>query len=126
MHEKLLEGLTQHFEVMAPHRAQIETLHHASLRDPILGLHLLAQLSEVVDRLLRICGDDRPSLQRQIRVRAIVGLLLRVRPVWQKDTSLDLAPTMKQLDKNLRDAADWAASFGLVPKGAAAPEEDAE
>lgn len=115
MHDKLLEALMQRFEAMAPHRAQIANLHQASLRDPILGLHLLAQLRQTADHILRLCGDDEESWQRMLRVKGLVGVMLRLRGTWQKDNTDDLAPTMKQIDKWLKEAASLAASLRLVP-----------
>ena len=123
MHEKLLEGAIHRFEVMAPYRAQIENLHQAALRDPALGVHLLAQLHQTMDSLLLICGDDETSWQRRFRVKGLVGIMLRLRPIWQTDTSTDLAPTMKKLDSWLKDGADWAASFRLVPTSSSATKD---
>ena len=120
MHEKLLEGAIHRFEVMAPYRAQIDNLHQAAMRDPALGVHLLGQLYQTMDALLMICGDTDTSWQRRFRVKGLVGIMLRLRPIWQADTSPDLAPTMKKLDSWLKEGADWAATFRLVPASASA------
>ncbi len=82
-----------------------------------------------LDALLALCGDragrDRfGELRRRLRVKGLVGVCLRVRPVWQKDDSPSLERTLKKLDKSLGEARDWAISLRIL--GSEAPRGEAD
>ena len=114
IHEKLLEGLTSRFELYAPLRAQMQVVQRAAQRNPVLAACLLLRLGDVTDRLLSLCGDEVTGWRRQARVKGIMAVLLRVRPVWQSDDTADLSLTQSSLDKELRRAAEWAVSFCVL------------
>lgn len=112
--ERLLEGLMQRFEMLAPHRPQFDALHRASLADPVLAACLGAQLYEAIDKMLWLCGDQQGGLKRVLRVKGVMALLVRLRPIWQKDDSPSLERTLKSLDMNLGKARDWAISLHIL------------
>ena len=114
VYEKLLEGLISRFELYAPLREQMQAVHRAALRNPVLAACLLARLADMTDRLLSICGDEVTGWKRQARIKGIMAVLLRVRSVWQSDDTADLSQTLSSLDKELRRAADWAVSFRVL------------
>ena len=114
VHEKLLEGLISRFELYAPLRVQMQAVYCAAQRNPVLAACLLARLADMADRLLSLCGDEVSGWRRQTRVKGIMAVLLRVRPVWQSDDTADLSLTLSSLDKELRRAAEWAVSFGVL------------
>jgi len=114
VHEKLLEGLISRFELYAPLRAQMKAVHSAAQRNPVLAACLLARLADMTDRLLSLCGADVTGWRRQARIKGIMAVLLRVRPVWQSDDTADLSLTLSSLDKELRRAAEWAVSFRVL------------
>ena len=114
MHDKLLEGSLHRFEIYQLYKSQIRHLHAAAMRDPKLGMKLIASLKMTVDQLLFICGDKQPSLQRHIRLKGLTALLMSVRSDWLVDDSSDMAKTAKILDKRLKQAAEWAESFRIV------------
>lgn len=114
IYEKLLEGLMMRFEILAAHRAQFDHLHEGAKQNPILAAHLLHQLSDVVGKLLTLAGDETTGLIKQARILGVVGVLLRVRPVWSQDDSADLGLTMKALDKELKKACEWALSLRIL------------
>ena len=68
----------------------------------------------MTDRLLSLCGDEVTGWRRQARIKGIMAVLLRVRPVWQSDDTADLSLTLSSLDKELRRAAEWAVSFRVL------------
>ena len=68
----------------------------------------------MLNRLLSLCGDDVAGWRRQVRIKGIIAVLLRVRPVWQSDDTADLSLTLSSLDKELRRAAEWAVSFSVL------------
>ena len=114
VYEKLLEGLISRFELYAPFRVQMKAVHHAAQRNPVLAACLLARLADMVDRLLSLCGDEVTGWRRQARIKGIMAVLLRVRPVWQSDDTAELSLTLSSLDKELRRAAEWAVSFRVL------------
>ena len=114
IHEKLLEGLISRFELYAPLRAQMQAVHFAAQRNPVLAACLLARLADMTDCLLSICGDEVTGWRRQARIKGIMSVQLRVRPVWQSDDTADLSLTLSSLDKELRRAAEWAVSFRVL------------
>ena len=114
VYEKLLEGLISRFELYAPLRAQMKAVHSAALRNPVLAACLVARLADMLNRLLSLCGDDVTGWRRQARIKGIMAVLLRVRPVWQSDDTADLSLTLSSLDKELRRAAEWAVSFSVL------------
>ena len=114
VHEKLLEGLISRFELYAPLRVQMKAVHGAAKRSPVLAACLLARLADMTDRLLSLCGDEVTGWRRQARIKGIMAVLLRVRPVWQSDDTAGLSLTLSSLDKELRRAAEWAVSFRVL------------
>ena len=114
VYEKLLEGLISRFELYAPLRVQMKAVHDAAQRNPLLAACLLARLADMTDRLLSLCGDKVTGWRRQARIKGIIAVLLRVRPVWQSDYTADLSLTLSSLDKELRRAAEWAISFSVL------------
>ena len=114
VHEKLLEGLIRRFEIYAPFKVQMQAVHIAAQRNPVLAACLLTRLSDMINRLLYLCGDEVSGWRRQARIYGIMVLLLRVRPVWHSDDTADLSLTLKSLDKELKRAAEWAVSFRVL------------
>lgn len=115
--EKLLEGLISRFEIYAPYRVQMAAVHDAARRDPLLAACLLNRLSDTVDRLLSLCGDQATGWRRRARIKGVVAVLLRVRGIWQTDDTADLALTLRALDKEVQRAAEWAITLGVLSAG---------
>lgn len=128
IYEKILEGLMMRFELLAPYRAQFDALHDAAKKQPLLGLHLTHQLSHSVGKLLYLAGDESQGAIKQARILGVVGVLLRVRPVWSQDEGADLGLTLKALDDELKKACEWAVSLRVLSKddvvGKGEPEGD--
>ena len=116
IYEKILEGLMMRFEALAPYRAQFNHLHDGAKRNPILAMHCLHQLSDTVGKLLTLAGDDSEGAVKQARILGVVGVLLRVRPVWSQDEGADLGLTLKALDDELKKACEWAVSLRVLSK----------
>ena len=116
IYEKLFEGLVMRFEIFADYRSQIDKLHEAAKRNPILGLHLSHQLADVMGKLLWLSGDDSTGFIKEARKLGVTAVAMRVRPVWQTDMSADLGQTMKKLDDELKKACEWAMSLRVLSK----------
>ena len=111
--EKILEALMHRFEVYAPHRMQIQALNKAARGRPDLALALGLGLQSVTRRMLAMAGDPCDGWRGIMRVKGVAGLVIVVARVWMKDDSPDLAPTMKELDRRLQQAEEWAVSLRL-------------
>lgn len=116
IYEKILEGLMMRFEALAPYRAQFNHLHDGAKQNPILAMHCLHQLSHTVGKLLTLAGDHSEGAIKQARILGVVGVLLRVRPVWSQDEGADLGLTLKALDDELKKACEWAVSLRVLSK----------
>jgi ubiquinone biosynthesis protein COQ9 len=111
--EKILEAILHRFEVYAPYRAQIQALNRAARVRPDLALALGLGLQAVTRRMLAMAGDNCDGWRGLMRVKGVVGVVMVVARVWMKDDSPDLAPTMKELDRRLQQAEEWAVSLRL-------------
>jgi hypothetical protein len=126
--EKILEAILHRFEVYAPYRAQIKVLNKAARARPDLTLALGLGLQAVTRRMLAMAGDDCDGWRGLMRVKGVVGVVMVVARVWMKDDTPDLAPTMKELDRRLQQAEEWAVSLRLFQqsrrRGQMAADED--
>ena len=109
--EKILEALMHRFEVYAPYRTQIQALNRAARRRPDLALALGLGLQSVTRRMLAMAGDHCDGWRGILRTKGVAGVVLVVARVWMDDDSPDLAPTMKELDRRLQQAEEWAISL---------------
>lgn len=114
--EKILEALMHRFEVYAPYRVQIQALNRAARGRPDLALALGLGLQSVTRRMLAMAGDHCDGWRGLMRVKGVVGVVMVVARVWMKDDSPDLAPTMKELDRRLQQAEEWALSLRLFQR----------
>jgi len=114
IYEKLLEGLIRRFEVFAPYKTGFNALQNACMRRPQLALLMMCQLHQTVNRLLSLSGDDDTGWKRDMRVKGVVGVVMKTGSVWLKDDTDDLSQTLNALDKELRRAEDWAVSLKLL------------
>ena len=111
--EKILEALMHRFEVYAPYRRQIQALNRAARGRPDLALALGLGLQSVTRRMLAMAGDHCDGWRGIMRIKGIAGVVVVVARTWIKDDSPDLAPTMKELDRRLQQAEEWAVSLRL-------------
>ena len=112
--EKLVEGLIHRFDSFAPLKPQMQALHLACMRNPVLGMALGHQLLRAIDRLLRLCGDDSSGMKRMLRVKGVCAVVMRVRSTWMADETADLSQTLKQIDSELEKAREWAVSLKIL------------
>ena len=111
--DKIFEVLMHRFEVYVPYRVQIQALNRAARRRPDLALKLGLGLQSVTCRMLAMAGDHCDGWRGLMRVKGVAGVVMVVARVWMRDDSPDLAPTMKELDRRLQQAEEWAVSLRL-------------
>ena len=73
-------------------------------------------LQSVTRRMLVMAGDNCDGWRGLIKIKGVAGVVMVVARVWMKDDSPDLAPTMKELDRRLQQAEEWAVSLRLFQK----------
>ena len=86
---------------------------------PRFGVLLGIFLHNMCDRILAISGDKKqdmpiPMLLRSARVKGLMGVLIKIIPVWLKDNSEDLSVTYREIDQSLHTASEWAESFRVI------------
>ena len=111
--EKILEAILHRFEVYAPYRAQMQALKRASYTRPDLALALGLRLEAVIRRMLAMAGDHCDDWRGMCRIKGVVGVVMVTTRVWREDDTPDLAPTMKELDRRMQQAEEWAVSLRL-------------
>ena len=116
--EKILEALMTLLEAFASKRDILKIIYGQALKEPKFCVDLAKAAYQVCDRILVIAGDAHQDLplakfRRSLRVKGLIGLLVKIRSVWFKDVSDDLAPSFRELDKLLQQASDWGQSLRL-------------
>ena len=54
------------------------------------------------------------STVRSVRVKGLMGLLIKVIPGWLEDDSKDLSVTLREVDQSLLKASEWAENFKIL------------
>ena len=116
--EKILEVLMALLEAFASKRDILKIIHGWALKEPKFGVELAQVAYQICDRILVIAGDAHEDMfvarfRRSLRIKGLIGLLVKIRSVWFKDTSDDLSPSFRELDKLLQQASEWGQSLGL-------------
>ena len=122
--DKIIEALMHRFEIYAPYRKQVAQLDAAARRDPSLALRLIDSLLQATRMLLRMVGDDLAGWRGEARVRGVAGVAMVVARTWQDDETPDLATTLKEIDRRLETAEEWARTLRVLDSGAAPDTDD--
>ena len=117
--EKITETLMSILETFANKRQLIHNVYQRALRDVKFSFLLLNFLQNMCDRILAISGDKKqdmpiPMLLRSARVKGLIGVLIKIIPVWLKDNSEDLSVTYREIDQSLHTASEWAESLRVI------------
>ena len=117
--EKILEALMSIFETFANKRHIVRSIYKWGLKDINLTILLGAFIYNMCDRILAISGDKKQdmlvtSMFRSVRIKGLMGLLVKIIPVWIKDNSDDLSVTYREVDQSLSRASEWAESFKII------------
>ena len=116
--EKVLETLMSILEAFADKRYIFQRIHKWALRDFQFGISITISAYHLCDMILIISGDKKKELpiaaaRRSMRIKGLIGLLLKTSLVWFKDDSDGLATTFREVDNNLSQAIEIAESFKL-------------
>ena len=103
--EKLFDVMMQRFDVLQHYRAGIVRLINDMPRDPMaalcLGLCAGPHVIKSMGMILELSGQvsDRPVIR--LLAHALTFVYLITLRAWKDDASVDMAPTMAALDRNL-------------------------
>ena len=116
--EKVLETLMSILEAFADKRSIFRRIHKWALKDFEFGISITISSYHLCDKILTISGDKKKDLpisaaRRSMRIKGLIGLLLKTSLVWFKDDSDGLATTFREVDNNLSQAIEIAESFKL-------------
>ena len=116
--EKVLETLMSILEAFADKRSIFQRIHKWALKDFQFGISITIFAYHLCDKILTISGDKKKDLpiaaaRRSMRIKGLIGLLLKTSLVWFKDDSDGLATTFREVDNNLSQAIEIAESFKL-------------
>ena len=105
-------------EAFADKRYIFQRIHKWALRDFQFGISITISAYHLCDMILTISGDKKKELpiaaaRRSMRIKGLIGLLLKTSLVWFKDDSDGLATTFREVDNNLSQAIEIAESFKL-------------
>lgn len=115
--DRLFDLVMRRLEVLAPHRAAVESVARTALGDPGTALAVATAAHRSATLMLEAAGISTQGAWGEMRVQVFAGVFLRVLRVWRDDDTADLSHTMKALDKAL-DQAVRAEHFAcaLVPR----------
>ena len=121
IHDKVLEGLVARYEGWRPWRKAIDHLNKASQRNPALAAMLIMRLNKASERLLIAAGVDISGIVGMLRIKGLSAIALSCQRDWMRDQSPDMAPTIRSLDKRLRQAEELATTLRLIQPEKEAP-----
>jgi AcrR family transcriptional regulator len=115
--DRLFEILMRRFDALAPHKDAVRAIMRAAPRDPALLVRGRCQLLRAMALALEAVGLSASGLRGAARTRLLTGAYLAAFRVWLTDDSPDLARTMAELDKRLRQLESLAGRFGGGGRG---------
>ncbi|MFA7428848.1 MAG: hypothetical protein WCZ23_01695 [Rhodospirillaceae bacterium] len=115
--DRLFDLVMRRLDVLAPYRRAVESLMRDAVFDPAVGLTVLAELRRSHGLTLEAAGISTRGLWGEMRVQGFGLVYASVLRTWRDDATPDLAPTMKALDRALKQA-ERAEHFAcsLVPR----------
>ncbi len=105
--DKLFALIMARFDVLAPHKAAIQSLASTARRDPGLALYFAHKVRTSMSLFLEVAGVNTATAQGRLKANGLAMLYGRVARTWFKDDSEDMSKTMAALDKALADAERW-------------------
>ena len=123
MRERIFEVTMLRFEEMEKHRDAILSIRKSWMLDPVRRFKAAARRTRTARWILTCAEDDGPGLSA--RALVLSGILFRAEEAWIKETSSDFTRTMAQLDRDLRDVAEFADRFRNFGKSKPAVEKKA-
>lgn len=103
--DRLFDVLMLRLDAMTPQKPALIAIARDLRRDPVAALSLITPMLQAFGWMLEAAGIDSSGLRGSLRVRGLALIWSRVLPVWLADGE-DMAKTMAELDRRLRQAED--------------------
>lgn len=103
--DRLFDVLMMRFDALAPDKAALAAIARDLKRDPVALLALAVPALQSLGWMLEAANIDSSGFRGALRVRGLALIWARVLSVWLEDGE-DMAKTMAELDRRLRQAED--------------------
>lgn len=120
--ERVFDAAMARFDAMEPHRAGLADILGAERARAGGAARAVGRLIGTARWILEMAGEDTSGFMGAARARGFALVIARAERAWLDDTAGDLSRTMRQLDKDLRDIADWRARLKPGKRDRSEPE----
>ena len=105
--ERLFDVLMRRIDVLAPHKAAIENISKAFALDPLSLSAWNRVVTNSMQWMLVAADIGAEGPLGAMRAQGLALAWSRIIKVWLKDDDEGLAPTMKEVDRQLRSGERW-------------------
>ena len=128
--DRVFDILMARFDALAPYKPALKSIAKSYGKDPLTGLASAPAVLQSLGWMLEGAGVDTSGIGGALRVRGLALIWFAAFRVWLDDED-DLAKTMAELDRRLRQGEDVLSFVGrlsgrAVSPKAAPPSEAAE
>lgn len=106
-HDRLFDIIMRRLELMDGDKAAIRSIAKAPVSTAAGFITLTGSMLRSQDWILSAAGIEETGLKGAIRTSGLAFIYVRALRTWAEDDDPGLARTMAQLDRALRDGADW-------------------
>ncbi len=110
-HDRLFDIIMRRLELMDGDKAAIRSIVKTPVSSAAGFMTLAGSLLQSQDWILSAAGIEDSGLRATIRTSGLAMVYVRTLRTWAEDDDPGLARTMAQLDRALRDGADWLKRF---------------
>lgn len=105
--DRLFDVLMRRFDALRPHRAAVQAIRRAGLRDPLLALSLGPAVRRSMAAMLEAAGVPSDGVAGALRQSGLLAIYQAVSQVFERDETTDSSKTMAALDSRLKRAERW-------------------
>jgi AcrR family transcriptional regulator len=105
--DRLFDVLMRRFDALRPHRAAVQEIRRAGLRDPLLALSLRPAVRRSMAAMLEAAGVPSDGIAGALRQSGLLAIYQSVSQVFEHDETTDSSKTMAALDSRLKRAERW-------------------
>lgn len=114
--DRLFDLMMRRFDALNAHRGGVKAVLRDLSCDPLGALAHQGQVERSMRWTLEAAGLSASGLFGMLKVRALGLIYLNVLRIWARDESEDMSRTMAALDRSLRQAEQFANTFGRRPR----------
>jgi len=102
--DRLFDVLMRRFDALRPHRAAVQAIRRAGLRDPLLALSVGPAVRRSMAAMLEAAGVPSDGIPGALRQSGLLAIYQSVSQVFERDETTDSSKTMAALDSRLKRA----------------------